>query len=166
MSTHFKGPVVSENGFVGDITGDISGDIVGNVTGNLTGNVTGNVTGNISGNQSGGSVAATTLSASTSLSVGASPAVVKKIGSGTISLDAGTLAAGAELDVTGTITGLAAGDIVNVVPPNAAMETGLAVLAVWVSAADTVSVRLHNANAVAALVGGAQSWTYLWHDIT
>lgn len=137
MATHFKGPVISENGFVGAITGGVSGP-----------------------------VAATTLSASTSLAVGASPASIKKIGSGTISVNPGTLAAGAELDVTGTITGLAAGDIIQVNPPHAAMETGLAILSCWVSAADTVSIRLHNANAVAALVGGAQSWTYLWHDIT
>jgi hypothetical protein len=37
MSTNFKGPVVSEEGFTGDVTGDITGDITGDVTGDLTG---------------------------------------------------------------------------------------------------------------------------------
>ena len=31
--TTFSGPVVSTNGFTGDITGDITGDVTGNVTG-------------------------------------------------------------------------------------------------------------------------------------
>lgn len=137
MATHFKGPVVSENGFVGTISGSVSGP-----------------------------VAATTLSASTSLAVGASGVAVKQLNSGSVSVNPGTLAAGAELDISVTITGAAAGDIVQVMPPNAAAETGLSVALVWVSAADTVKIRVSNLNAVAALVGGAQNWTYLWHDLT
>lgn len=35
--TRFTGPVVSDNGFVGDITGDITGDVTGDVTGDTTG---------------------------------------------------------------------------------------------------------------------------------
>lgn len=144
-ASHFSGPVYSANGFVG----------------NITGNVTGNISGGVSG-----AVAATTLSASTSLAVGASGASIKAINSGVVSLDPGTLAAGAEIDLTATITGLAAGDMVSIVPPNAAAETGLSVALVWVSAANTIKVRCSNLNAVAALVGGAQNWTYLWHDLT
>jgi hypothetical protein len=37
MSTNFKGPVVSEEGFTGDVTGNITGDVTGDVTGDLTG---------------------------------------------------------------------------------------------------------------------------------
>lgn len=148
--THFSGPVASANGFEGAITG----------------NITGNVTGNLTGNQSGGSVAATTVSASTSLSVGSGGATVKAIKSGVVSLNPGTLAAAAEIDLTASITGLAAGDVVCLMPPNAAAETGLGVALVWVSAADTLSVRCTNLNAVAALSGGAQNWTYLWYDLT
>lgn len=137
MSTHFKGPVISENGFQGSISGAVSG-----------------------------AVAATTLSASTSLAVGSGGASIKAIKSGVLSLNPGTLAAGDETDLTGTITGLAAGDVVCLLPPNAAAETGLAVGLVWVSAADTLSIRCTNLNAVAALSGGAQNWTYLWFDLT
>lgn len=140
-ATHFKGPVVSPGGFEGPVTG--------------------NITGNISG-----AVAATTVSASASLAVGASGASIKAIKSGVVSVDAGTLAAQTALDVSVTITGVAAGDIVQIMPLNASMEAGLAVQAVWVSAANTVKIRLFNNNAVAALSGGAQNWTYLWTDIT
>lgn len=156
--THFSGPIASTAGFEGPISGA--------VTGNVSGNLTGNVTGNLSGSQSGGSVAATTITASTSIAVGSGGAVIKAIKSGTVSVDPGALAAGDELDISVTITGAAAGDIIQVMPPNAAAETGLAVLLVWVSAADTVKIRVSNVNAAAALVGGAQSWTYLWTDLT
>lgn len=114
MATHFKGPVISENG----------------------------------------------------LSVGATSVAIKKIGSGSVSVNAGTLAAQTALDVSVTITGVDVGDIVQIMPLNASMEAGLAVQAVWVSAANTVKIRLFNNKAAAALTGGAQNWTYLWTDIT
>ena len=114
MATHFKGPVVSANGFV----------------------------------------------------AGASGATIKALNSGTVSVDPGTLAAGAETDISVTITGVAPGDMVEVMAPNAAAETGLSVALVWVRAANTVKIRLSNLNAAAALVGGAQAWTYLWTDLT
>jgi hypothetical protein len=37
MSTTFSGPIVSTNGFTGDITGDVTGNVVGNVTGLVNG---------------------------------------------------------------------------------------------------------------------------------
>jgi len=40
-NTTFTGPVISTNGFQGDVTGDVTGAITGDVTGNVTGNVTG-----------------------------------------------------------------------------------------------------------------------------
>lgn len=38
--TTFSGPVVSTNGFTGDVTGDVTGDLTGNVTGNISGTAT------------------------------------------------------------------------------------------------------------------------------
>ena len=38
-TTTFSGPVVSQNGFVGDFTGNITGNVTGNITGNITGDV-------------------------------------------------------------------------------------------------------------------------------
>jgi hypothetical protein len=54
MTTNFSGPVVSDNGFTGDIAGNVTGDVTGDVTGNVTGNVTGDVTGNLTGLTFGG----------------------------------------------------------------------------------------------------------------
>ncbi len=42
-NTTFSGPVISNNGFEGNITGNITGNVTGDVTGNLTGIVIGSV---------------------------------------------------------------------------------------------------------------------------
>jgi hypothetical protein len=42
-STTFSGPLISNNGFIGDFTGNVIGNVVGNVTGVLTGRVIGTV---------------------------------------------------------------------------------------------------------------------------
>lgn len=42
-TTTFSGPVVSLNGFTGNVTGNTTGNITGNVTGDLTGRVFGTV---------------------------------------------------------------------------------------------------------------------------
>lgn len=65
------------------------------------------------------------------------------------------LAAGAEEDLTLTVTGAAIGDHV-IVSPAAAPEAGVGFVLAWVSAANTVSVRVHNFGA-SGLTGGAQS---------
>jgi hypothetical protein len=36
-TTTFSGPVVSNNGFSGNVTGNITGDVTGNITGDVTG---------------------------------------------------------------------------------------------------------------------------------
>lgn len=38
-TSSFSGPVVSTNGFTGDVTGNVTGNITGNVTGNLIGDI-------------------------------------------------------------------------------------------------------------------------------
>jgi hypothetical protein len=40
MATHFSGPIVSTNGFTGDLTGNVTGNLTGNVIGNITGKTT------------------------------------------------------------------------------------------------------------------------------
>lgn len=84
-----------------------------------------------------------------------------KIVKGTTSVVVGTTAAGAEADITATVTGAAAGDLVKLTPPAAAAETGLSVALVWVSAANTITIRISNLNASNALVGSTTNWTYL-----
>ena len=49
-NTNFSGPVVSTNGFVGDITGDVTGDVTGAVTATTvtaTGTLTATATDNV-----------------------------------------------------------------------------------------------------------------------
>lgn len=43
MSTHFSGPIVSTNGFTGDVTGAVTGNVTGDVTGDVNGYVTAQV---------------------------------------------------------------------------------------------------------------------------
>jgi hypothetical protein len=85
--------------------------------------------------------------------------------SGQVSITVPALLAGANADVNATITGLADGDIVTLMPDNAAMEADLAIVAVWVSAADTITVRLANIGAL-TLTGSTTNWDYLWTDLT
>ena len=132
MATHFKGPVISDNGFTGSVAG---------------------------------AVAATTLTASTSLAVGAAGIAIKQIKSAAISVTVSALADAAEEDISLTITGVAAGDLVLLAPINAAMETGLAVIGAWVSAANTVKLRVSNVKG-SGLTGSTANWNYVWYDLT
>lgn len=113
-----------------------------------------------------GSLAATTITASTSAVIGGSGATIKGIYSAAISVVVGTNAAAAEADVSLTITGVRAGDLVLLAPIDAAVETGVGICAVWVSANDTVKVRFTNLNAALALNGSTANWNYVWFDLT
>jgi len=81
------------------------------------------------------------------------PAALDAALTATASLDFGSIGAGLSADLTIAVTGAAAGDAVVLGAP-AALEAGLVAFA-WVSAADTVSVRLVNntAGAVDAAAG-------------
>jgi len=69
------------------------------------------------------------------------------------------LAAAAEEDVTITDAKVHVGDVV-IVNTTAAAETGLAILGCWVAAEGTITVRVSNMNAAAALTAGAVSVRY------
>lgn len=94
------------------------------------------------------------------IKVNSSGTLLSKILKGTVSVTLAATAAAAEEDVSLTITGAAAGDIVIMTPLDAAMETGVAIVAAWVSAANTVKVRISNVNAAAALTGSTANWSY------
>ncbi|MBW3622699.1 MAG: glycoside hydrolase family 55 protein [Armatimonadetes bacterium] len=82
------------------------------------------------------------LSLSGSLSVGGGTPVAKLL-STSATLDFPSLSAGDYSDLTMTVTGVAAGDAVQVTPPAAAMAVPVFFQA-WVSAPDTVSIRGYN----------------------
>lgn len=108
-----------------------------------------------------GDVEAAEVAATTSLTVGSGTAITKML-QGTAQVIVGTVAADAEETKTITVTGAAVGDFAMVSPHDDADEDGLVVAAVWVSAADTVSIKIRNADAsVSNLTGSTSNWTYL-----
>jgi hypothetical protein len=62
---------------------------------------------------------------------------------GNANLPAGAIGAGAESTITATCTGAVVGDAA-IANPTAALDVGLVVKNVWVSAANTVSVTVRN----------------------
>lgn len=140
-ATHFNGPVYSSTTFVGAVSG-------GNATGTF-----------------GSAIDYTTLTADTSLTVGSGGVPIKGIYSGTSAITIAADLAAAEEDLSLTITGVAPGDLVVFSPLDASMETGVGTFAVWVSAANTVKVRVSNLNG-STLTGSTQNWTYVWFDFT
>ena len=79
----------------------------------------------------------------------------------TVSVTVAALAAAAEADVDVTVTGATPlTDMVSVSPPEAAMEAGLSISAAWVSAADTVTIRMSNQSG-SGLTGSTEDWQYI-----
>lgn len=97
------------------------------------------------------------------LAVGSSGSTVKKIATGTGSVNLAEIAAGATGSGTFTVTGAASGDVVVVNPP--ALTTGLVFAGAAVTAANTVTVYAVNASA-AAIDEAAATFRYLWVDLT
>jgi hypothetical protein len=97
------------------------------------------------------------------LAVGSSGSVIKKIATGTGSVDFAEIAAGETGSGTITVTGAAAGDVVVVNPP--ALTTGLVFAGAAVTATNTVTVYAVNATA-SAINEAAATFRYLWVDLT
>ena len=93
-----------------------------------------------------------------SLSIGGGTALTKIV-KGTVSVTLAATTAAAEEDVSLTVSGATVGDTVILTPPDAAMETGVAVLAAWVSAANTIKVRISNVSG-STLTGSTTNWAY------
>jgi len=91
---------------------------------------------------------------------GSGGSTITKVEKGTVSVTVSALAAAAEEDIDVTITGATTADHVSVNPTETAAETGLSVSAAWVSAADTVTIRISNQNG-SGLTGSTESWVYL-----
>lgn len=80
------------------------------------------------------------------------------LGSATVTPTA-SLLSGTTYQGTITLTGVAAGDAIVVIPP-AALEAGLGADA-WVSAANTVTVTVSNTTA-STVTTTARTWQFLW----
>lgn len=97
--------------------------------------------------------------------LGASGSNVKKVKTGTVTVDPAEIAAVETGETDVTIAGVAAGDLVVMIPP-ATLDAGIVVSSPSrVSAADTVKLRLGNITAGAINVASA-TWTYVWFDLT
>ena len=80
----------------------------------------------------------------------------------TLTVDPASIAAGTEDAATFTIPGLALGDMVIGLAPGVSLTaTGEADYSVWVSAANTLSIRLTNLHASSAVDLGSSTWKVL-----
>jgi len=91
--------------------------------------------------------------------VGSDGTQITKILKGTVSVDPASLADAAEADTSITITGAALGDTVILNPPAAGLTAGILICGAWVSAANTVKVRLANASG-GTVDEAAGTWSY------
>lgn len=79
------------------------------------------------------------------------------IGSGSITIS--NLSAAAEEDLTITDANVDVGDVVAVSLANADMETGVAIIGAWISADNTISIRISNVHS-GSITGGAATVYY------
>jgi hypothetical protein len=84
---------------------------------------------------------------------------------GTFTLDVASIGASQEAEQTQTITGVAVGDLVIVVGPDAGLSVAVAITAAYVSATDTVKFRIVNPTA-GALDPASAVFRYYWFDFT
>ncbi len=101
---------------------------------------------------------ATTVAATTSLTVGSGTAITKIV-KGTVSVNLASMDTLTSADLDVTIAGAAVGDAVILQPPAADMTAGLLVCQVWVAAADTVTVRVYNSSG-GTINEAAANWIY------
>ena len=78
---------------------------------------------------------------------------------GTVSVDIPSLATTVSADVSVTIAGAVAGDSVVMNPPTAGLTAGLQIEGAWVSAANTVDVRIRNSSG-GTIDEAAGTWSF------
>lgn len=96
--------------------------------------------------------------------IGSGGGSIKKMVPGTQAIDPASIAAASTGDTTFALVGAALGDLILMSPP-VSLEAGLVFGGAWVSAADTVTVRLGNVTA-GAIDGASRTWSYVWIDRT
>lgn len=89
---------------------------------------------------------------------------IKGFVTGTVTVDPANILASTTGETSVTITGVAAGDLVILIPPTT-LEAGLVVSSTVVASANTVTLRLGNTT-VGAVNAASATWTYCWFDLT
>lgn|SRR5574343_32868 len=92
------------------------------------------------------------------ITVGTSSVKLTQVYKGTIAVDPGSLTTLTSTDVSVTITGAATGDMVIVNPPST-LESTLACGGAYVSAANTVKIRISNVSS-GTVDGASLTWSY------
>lgn len=175
MTSHFKGPVESDNGFVGAITGNITGNVTGNITGNVTGNVTGDVTGDVTGNVTGnvtGSVSAGITSGATATEINTrcddSAMVDTRTGAGAISVTTAYTALVTTAADTITLAAPSKPAFIKVIKMTTDGGDGTLAMTNIINAlgAETTSITFDDVNDVVVLVSDAASgkWVLIAND--
>lgn len=114
--------------------------------------------------QRGDTLEAENLVANSGITIGSGGDVIKKVDTGTVSLDFASIAGTTRGSVTFTLTGAAAGDLIHMQPP-AGLEDDLLFVGAEVTSANTVTVYLYNPT-VSAIDAAAATWRYIWLDLT
>jgi hypothetical protein len=96
--------------------------------------------------------------------IGSAGTGVLKFASGTVTIDFGSVSANNTGTQTATITGAATGDVVLLNIPSG-LEAGLVLAGCYVSAADTITVRLANVTG-SPIDPASASYRYIWYDLT
>lgn len=89
---------------------------------------------------------------------------LKKVISGSFSLDPASIGAQTRGSSTVSISGLAVGDVVVLVPPDG-LNSGLVYCGCRVTAGDTLTIYLANITGT-SVDDGSLTWNYLWFDLT
>lgn len=89
---------------------------------------------------------------------------LRRVTTGTTSLNPASIAATTRGSVTFTLTGAAAGDLIHMQPP-ADVNDDLIFVGAEVTSANTVTVYLYNPT-VGAIDDAATTWRYIWMDLT
>jgi hypothetical protein len=92
-----------------------------------------------------------------------SPVPINKISSVVASVTPGAVPTNTAYSTTVTLTGARAGDAIIAIPPTG-LE-GFSGWAAYVSANDTVTLKISNLSAV-TVTGAARNWTFLWIQLT
>ena len=102
-----------------------------------------------------GPVTGNVVSSSVNIGSGGALTYVKKAA---VTVDPASISAGAVNEETVTVSGAAAGDLVLVSPP-ATLNAGIGVVGAYVSAADTVKLRLFNSTGAPVDIASA-NWVF------
>ena len=98
------------------------------------------------------------------LTIGDGGSKIKKVKTGSVTINPASINSAAVGETSVTITGVAVGDLVQLIPPTN-VDAGCVIGQPFVSATDTVKLRIANLSG-GSLDIASGSWSYVWIDLT